>query len=169
MIDVTVTGATEVCAKLDRASMAVGRGPDLERALVAGCLPPLNAAKSACPYRTGNLRRSIHIGGHSAGSGGLPEGASDIGGNVTGAYVASVLVGTNLEYAAAVEYGRGPLRIVPKNGKALFWPGASHPVPYVDQKARAPQPYMRPAFDGAGPEIAAEMARAIALMLAAAL
>ena len=36
----------------------------LENALVAGALQIVNAAKIRAPYKTGNLRRSIHVGGH---------------------------------------------------------------------------------------------------------
>ena len=35
------------------------------------------------------------------------------------------------EYAAAQNYGTDPYVILPKNKKALFWPGADHPVKMV--------------------------------------
>ena len=38
----------------------------------------------------------------------------------------------SINYAASVEYGSKPHRIYPKVKKALFWPGALHPVPYVN-------------------------------------
>ena len=164
-----VLGEQEVALTLDRAALAACSGPNLERALVAGALLPLNVAKGMCPVLTGNLRRSLHIGGHSGLTGGLPEGASDLGGNVTGPASATILVGTNLDYAEAVECGSSAHDIRPKNAQALFWPGAAHPVKIVHHPGTAPQPYLRPAFDGAAPVITAEMARAIHLMLAAAL
>ncbi len=44
-----------------------------------------------------------------------------------------VAIGTNVEYAAALHFGAkvGPHIIKPKHGKALFWPGAAHPVKQV--------------------------------------
>ena len=138
-----VLGEKKVALKLDRAALAACSGPNLERALVAGALLPLNVAKRTCPWRTGNLRRSLHIGGHAGESGGLSgTTGTDVGGNGHTAAGAVILVGTNVEYGPYVEYGTSRM---------------------------APQPYMRPAFDGAGPVITAEMARAIHLMLAAAL
>ncbi len=43
------------------------------------------------------------------------------------------VVGTNVEYAAVHQFGGkiGPRIIKPKNKKALFWPGAAHPVKSV--------------------------------------
>ena len=35
-------------------------------------------------------------------------------------------------YAAAQNYGTEPYTIYPKNAKALFWPGADHPVKKVE-------------------------------------
>lgn len=46
----------------------------------------------------------------------------------------SVLVGTNVQYAAIHQFGgsTGPRKIVAKNKKALYWPGARHPVKSVN-------------------------------------
>jgi phage virion morphogenesis protein len=46
----------------------------------------------------------------------------------------SVEVGTNVAYAAIHQFGgkTKPRVIQPKNGKALFWPGAAHPVQSVN-------------------------------------
>jgi len=43
------------------------------------------------------------------------------------------IVGTNVKYAAIHQFGgkTGPVTIKPKNKKALFWPGAEHPVKSV--------------------------------------
>lgn len=41
------------------------------------------------------------------------------------------IVGTALEYAPAVHDGSKPHDIFPVNKKALFWPGAEHPVKMV--------------------------------------
>lgn len=60
-----------------------------------------------------------------------------------------VRVGTNVTYALHVELGTGlwgPKRAVirPKTKKALYWPGARHPVAYV--KGSRPQPFLRPSL-----------------------
>nr|HPL29752.1 HK97 gp10 family phage protein [Anaerolineae bacterium] len=82
----------------------------LENALVAGALQIVNAAKIRAPYKTGNLRRSIHVGGHIDAS---PQTqmdmadttGTDIGGaGRYGRHQVRVRVGTNVEYAAPLEY-----------------------------------------------------------------
>ena len=60
---ITVTGSDRLKRKFgDMAKVAQGR--TLERALVAGALLMQNEAKRLAPKLTGNLSRSIHIGGH---------------------------------------------------------------------------------------------------------
>jgi hypothetical protein len=82
----------------------------LENALVAGALQIVNAAKIRAPYKTGNLRRSIHVGGHIDAD---PQTqmdmadttGTDIGGaGRYGSHQVRVRVGTNVEYAAPLEY-----------------------------------------------------------------
>lgn len=79
--------------------------------------------KETVPFRTGELRKSIHVS--RLGSG--------------------YLVGTNKVYARAVHEGRKAMIIRPKNGKALYWKGAAHPVKKVFQKARKGKPFFRDA------------------------
>ncbi|WP_326642873.1 hypothetical protein OG884_05775 [Streptosporangium sp. NBC_01755] len=57
--------------------------------------------------------------------------------------------GPTANYGAAVEFGSDPHVIRARNKKALFWPGAEHPVKQVNHPGSAPQPYMRPAFEAA--------------------
>lgn len=71
------------------------------KALVAAGLLVVNAAKAKAPYQTGNLRRSIHIGGHTDATPLQSTTGTDIGGEEKNA----ILVGTNVEYAARQEYG----------------------------------------------------------------
>jgi hypothetical protein len=49
-------------------------------------------------------------------------------------------------YATDVELGTGPHVILPRNKKALSWPGADHPVARVNHPGTAPNPYLRPAL-----------------------
>jgi hypothetical protein len=49
-------------------------------------------------------------------------------------------------YAADVELGTAAHVITPRNKKALYWPGADHPVARVNHPGTAPSPYLRPAL-----------------------
>ena len=103
--DFTLTGDKRLAAQLRSMERAV-RGKVLLRALVSGGLLIVNEAKRLAPYKRGNLRRSIHVGGEGV-SGGL-EGqttGTDIGGQASGRDWAEVSVGTNVEYAARREFG----------------------------------------------------------------
>ncbi|MGW1174555.1 HK97 gp10 family phage protein [Kitasatospora sp. NPDC002543] len=88
----------------------------------------VNHAKSLCAVDTGRLRSSIVA---------VPSG---------GRLRFSVTIGTNVTYATDVEYGTAPHVIVPKDKKALFWPGARHPVARVNHPGTRAQPFMRPAI-----------------------
>jgi HK97 gp10 family phage protein len=140
-LSVAVTGGAEIVRKLERLSENT-RGEVLENAVVTGALLVVNAAKEKAPVLTGNLRRSIHVGGH----GDLSElsasaTGTDIGGNKRDAHSAEVLVGTNVEYAAAQEYGTS--RGVPAH------------------------PYLRPAFDENKDKVADEIKAAVRTQLEA--
>lgn len=86
-----------------------------------------NEARRRAPVDTGRLRSSIvhRVSG----------GSSSV----------DVAVGTNVNYAEDVEYGTAPHVILPKNGKALYWPGARHPVARVNHPGTRAQPFMGPA------------------------
>jgi HK97 gp10 family phage protein len=78
----------------------------LEDALVSGALVVANEWKRRAPYKTGNYRRSIHIGGHTDQTPDF-EG-SDLGRQRSGEGKARVIVGTNITdppYPAYLEYG----------------------------------------------------------------
>lgn len=76
----------------------------LERSLVAAGLLLANDMKIKAPYLTGNLKRSLHVGGYGESAGlESPTTGTDIGGNESGKDYAEVSVGTNVEYAKYVE------------------------------------------------------------------
>lgn len=138
---------------LERAFEKIGAalsGQALETALVAGALNIQNYAKEHAAYKTGTLRRSIHIGGHSGIVAGFGQGGgySDIGGNEHGDTFARVWVGTNLVYARRIEYG---------------FIGADKLGRVYNQR---PRPYLRPAFDTQGPAVERDFERAITQLLA---
>lgn len=82
-------------------------GEKISLAFVAGGLIVAGHAKEKAPFDRGVLRRSIHIGGAPAQTGDFnsSEGYGDIGGMEVSVNRVQVLVGTNLEYAAAQEFG----------------------------------------------------------------
>lgn len=112
-------------------------------------------AWEAAPYRTGDLRASLTVQEVDA---------------------ETVVMGTKLEYAIFVHQGTGlygpfKRRITPIRKKALFWPGAAHPVKSV--KGQPPQPFLETAWAKVLPEVAtlaaADIGDAAAAQLAAAL
>jgi len=105
-------------------------------------------AKVLCPTDNGRLQSSIdhEVDGHSVGT-----------------YV--VRIGTNVDYALYVEMGTKPHVIRPRGlgtyvnisssgatvtggsgKKALYWPGARHPVKEVHHPGTRAQPFLRPAL-----------------------
>ena len=100
----TLTGDKELARQLAALGNAA-RGQAMKNALVSGALLVANEAKTNAPYLTGNLRRSIHVGGE--GTEGSTTG-TDIGGQKIGRDYVEVLVGTNVEYAARQEFGSRP-------------------------------------------------------------
>lgn len=119
MIRARVVGLPDLQRKL-RSLEHVVQQRILEGALVAGALVIQNAAKENCPKVSGNLARSIHIGGHSElselGKKTVADKTAKQGTGSTGTDLgkpersgargtAAVRVGTNVEYAARVEFG----------------------------------------------------------------
>lgn len=122
MNGVTVKGAKSLDRKLANLAKQTD-GETLKRALVAGGLPIQNKAKANAPYKTGNLRRSLHIGGETDVEGDVIQRNSErVPVPEVGANTASVYVGTDVEYGAAQEFGRSDVNL-------------------------PAQPYLRPAFD----------------------
>jgi HK97 gp10 family phage protein len=120
---ITVSGSKSLQRKFESLAK-VAQGRTLERATVSGALLIQNEAKRRVKKVTGNLSRSIHIGGHEDLN---PDGEDVI--NTTGAGVpgpeitatsAAVYVGTDVVYAKVIEFGF---------------------------ESRPAQPYLRPAFD----------------------
>lgn len=139
----TLTGDKELARQLARLEDAV-RGKMLLRALVSGALLVSNEAKTNAPFLSGNLRRSIHIGGE--GVGGETTG-TDIGGQTSGKDFAEVQVGTNVEYAARQEFG---------------FSGADSLGRVYHQPAR---PYLRPALESTRGEVQTEIVGAVRALL----
>ena len=76
--------------------------------------------------KTGHLRRSISV---------------DMGN------LEATIHTSNVKYAVMVEKGTKAHIIKPKNKKALYWKGASHPVKQVNHPGSKAKPYLIPAFE----------------------
>lgn len=116
----------------------------LTAALVSGALLIANKAKRNAPIKTGSLRRSIHVGGHTDLTNDFETGSSeysDLGepGNL------KAIVGTNLEYAPYQEYGTGP--ISPVTAQALHWTTKSGDVFAMSTSGVPAHPFLGPAMD----------------------
>jgi phage gpG-like protein len=64
----------------------------------------------------------------------------------------AVTVGTDRPYAAAHQFGTGPYTIRPRSKRALYWPGAPHPVRVVHHPGLPARPFFP--FDSSGRMIA---------------
>jgi HK97 gp10 family phage protein len=120
---ITVQGSDRLKRKFGSLAK-VAQGKTLERALVAGALPIQNQAKRLAPKLTGNLTRSIHIGGHEdlnpGGQGIINTSGAGVPQPEIGTTDAAIYIGTDVIYAAPQEFGSANM---------------------------AAQPYLRPAFD----------------------
>lgn len=155
-LSVVVVGAAELSRRFSLLSAALATNA-LRRATVAGALIVETLAKQNAPVRTGNLRRSIHTE--------VLESTRAL---------ARVSVGTDVEYARTVEFGSGlygprhaRYPIVPRTRRALFWPGAAHPVRRVMHPGVQPHPFLIPALRDHVDEIKAEFIAALRAILEA--
>lgn len=102
---------------------------DVARAVDRTRIDVQNEARRLVPVDSGRLRSSI-------------VSRAEGGGRSLG-YV----VGSNVVYARAIEFGLDEFDIFPKDKKALFWPGAAHPVAKVHHPGIKAQPFLRPAIE----------------------
>lgn len=136
---VDVVGDEELRRKLTALTAAV-QGQVLAAAVDSGAQLIQNAAKEKAPYRTGTLRRSIHT---------ETEG---------GTIRATATIGTDVVYAAQVEFGG---TITPKTKKLLHWVDADGQEHFAKSVTQVARPYLRPAFDEKGDDAAAEVGAAL--------
>ena len=108
--------------------------PWLQKAIVASAAEvQKNATRGVLPWKTGYLTQSFGLG---------------------------ILIGRLIgriwptaEYAIFVHEGTKPHEIRPKNGKALYWPGAAHPVGKVNHPGTKPNRFMPRILEKAKAEI----------------
>lgn len=148
-----VLGSESLLRKLEQLG-EVARGQTMERAVVAGALLPVNRAKEFAPYITSNLRRSIHIGGHedmTPDYSGIQRERGALPVPEIGEHDASIYWGTNVEYAARVEFGYNDTDSLGRTYN------------------QAAQPYMRPAIDETRDQVRQEIAEALRDLIQAAI
>lgn len=74
----------------------------------------------------------------------------------------TAITGTSLKYGRIWELtGSREFTIVPKDKKALFCPGARHPVKSVLHRAQSPRPFLKPTLEEMRPTIRATLERAM--------
>jgi hypothetical protein len=140
---VKVMGEKEAIARLRAIRGALGEL--LATSLTAGALPLVNEAKRRCPFRRGNLRRSLHFA--------ITAAAFDY---------AEGNAGTNVEYARAQEEGA---TIVPVHAKMLHWVDEDGQDIFAREVTLPPRPYLRPAYDGTTQIVIDTFGRAFGLQL----
>jgi hypothetical protein len=116
---IQIAGLTTLVAKLQEApSIAT---PILQRAVVASSLVlASNTNAQTVPVRTGFLVNHFQW----------------VAGDLKGWWYPTA------NYAPMVEFGTAPHKIEATNAKALFWPGANHPVRSVQHPGTKPNDYM---------------------------
>ena len=129
-IQVKIEGADELAKALQNfSSVSI---PIVQSAIEASvAILAKYTVKGNVPWRTGNLTQSFR--------------------SETGPLFARWFPTAN--YAGYVYYGTKPHVIKPTNKKALFWPGAAHPVRQVNHPGTRPIPYLDTIVTEAGPDI----------------
>ena len=119
-------------------------------ALVSGALLIANQAKKNAPIKSGSLRRSIHVGGHTDKTPDY-DPSSDLEkygakyGDLGEPGSLRAIVGTNLEYAPYQEYGTGP--ISPTSAQALHWIDNGVDVFAMSTSGVPAHPFLTPALN----------------------
>lgn len=123
-MEIKVAGLDNLLKKLDTLGGDVSASTQKALLRAGGVFE--KAAKDCCPVDTGHLRDSIHTEAKDANT---------------------VSVGTNMDYAAYVEYGTGPKgdSSVPHTTKK-FWRYQDEDGNWHTSHGQPPQPYMRTAF-----------------------
>ena len=116
---VTIQNATQLIAALQQAPSIAA--PILQRALSASqAILAKYTVKGIVPWRTGFLAQTFQAQLSSGMLRWFPTAS----------------------YAPYVEFGTKPHTILPVNKKALYWPGADHPVASVNHPGTKPNPFM---------------------------
>jgi hypothetical protein len=116
---VQITGLQALVAKLKQAPDIAA--PILQRALSASsAVLAKHTVKGVVPWKTGFLAQTFKAELSTGMLRWFPTAS----------------------YAPYVEFGTAPHTILPKDKKALFWPGAAHPVRSVNHPGTKPNQFM---------------------------
>lgn len=141
---VSIEGLSALTDKLRTAPSIAA--PILQRALAASqAILAKHTTKATVPWRTGFLTQSFR--------------AEMTPGMLRWFPTAS--------YAPYVEFGTKPHSIVARAKKALFWPGADHPVSSVNHPGTKPNQFMERIVAASQPEIDAMFGTALSQITAA--
>lgn len=141
---VQITGLSELVAKLQQAPDIVA--PIIQRALSASqAILAKYTVKGVVPWRTGFLVQSFRADLTPFMLRWFPTAS----------------------YAPFVELGTRPHTIVPRNAKALYWPGADHPVRKVNHPGSKPNQFMERIIANAQGDIDAMFGKALEQITAA--
>lgn len=138
-IKVDILGDKEVAGALNKLNLVATQM--VKEAVGEAALNVQREARRRCPVDTGRLRSSIRPTFHDNGL--------------------AAEVGTDVAYAADVEYGTAPHEIRPKRKKALFWKGADHPVRRVKHPGTRARPFLFPAWEQERPQFLARIKKAL--------
>jgi hypothetical protein len=127
---VEIIGLNQLVDRFKQSPQVVA--PILQRALSAsGAILAKHTVKGVVPWRTGFLVQSFRADLHPGYLRWFPTA----------------------KYAPYVQFGTRPHVILPKNKKALYWPGAEHPVRMVKHPGTKPNQFMERIIGRAQPEI----------------
>lgn len=124
--EVQLKGINELAARFDGAKAVIEE--ELTRSTTRLVLQGEAHSKRVVRKKTRTLMRSI------------THRVTTIAGGVRGVW------GTRLFYGPYIEKGTGPHVIVARSAKALYWPGARHPVRKVKHPGGKAYPFILPAF-----------------------
>ena len=113
---------------------------EIEKSVEKGAMKRANDAKARCPVDTGALRASIQTDAEWEGN------------------ICMGIIGTNVEYAAMVEYGTG-IYATNGDGRRTPWVYKDGRGNWHTTSGQKPQPYMYPALYAQKDKVLAEIAR----------
>jgi|GEM_PF-1521389 len=141
---ITIVGLQQFVARLQQAPSIVA--PILQRALMASqAILAKYTTKETVPWKTGFLVQTFSAFMEPGKLHWYPTAS----------------------YARFVEFGTLPHRIEAKNGQALFWPGADHPVRSVQHPGTKANPYMERIIAAATEDINGQFGKALEQITAA--
>lgn len=143
-LDIKFEGFNELVQDAKHAG-AVGADKLVRAALTNSADKVQSEQRRRAPHRTGTLQRSILVQIK------FPKAE----------------VTAQEKYAVIIEEGTGPFTIKPKTKKALFWPGAKHPVKMVRHPGIKAKPFFKPGYEAALPYVEAQFEKAADLLTAA--